>query len=188
MPLYAETERLIVRSLEKTDLPQIVELIGDWDVARWLSSVPYPYSLKHAEEFFERMTEAMQIGKPEYFLLEHKKDRLQMGAIGLHPPREPDPLPGEMVVGYWLGKDYWQQGLMSEALRSVITLAFQCAEVMVLTAATDLANDASQNVLRKAGFTYGGISPRQDPSLRGTAEVTRWQLTRGAYEKGISPS
>jgi RimJ/RimL family protein N-acetyltransferase len=184
--IFAETERLVLRSLDKDDLPRIVELIGDWDVAQWLVSVPYPYSLKNAEEFYAKTANDSHGGATKYFLLQRKSDGKQVGAIGLHPPREPMPEPGELVIGYWLGKEFWGQGLMDEALRAVIALAFKRAEVAAITATADPANHASQKVLRKAGFIYQGIAPRPNgPALRGSSEVTRWQLTREDNEKKV---
>jgi RimJ/RimL family protein N-acetyltransferase len=183
--IHAETPRLILRSPERGDLPRIVELLGAWDVVRWLAAVPYPYTLESAEEFYARMLEALQKGAPEYFLLQRKSDGAQVGAIGLHPSREPRPQPGELVIGYWLGKPFWGQGLMSEAVKSVIDIAFARDGVAVLTSTTDPANAASQSVLRKAGLRFLGITPRCDAgALRGSLEVTRWQLTREEYEAG----
>jgi RimJ/RimL family protein N-acetyltransferase len=181
--IYAETERLTLRSLEKSDLPRIVELIGDWQVARWLTSVPHPYNLSHAEEFYERIAAAVETGKPEYFLLELKRDKQQIGAVGLHPPRLSHPKRGEHVIGYWLGKEYWGRGLMTEALTPVITHAFARQDIALLTAATEPANTASKNVLKKAGLECIGIFPLSDKNaLRGGPDVTRWELTRTNYE------
>jgi 8-oxo-dGTP diphosphatase len=181
--IYAETKRLVLRPLARADLPRVAELIGDWDVARWLAAVPYPYRLTDAEDFYERMEAATKIGRPEYFLMQHKDDG-PIGAIGVHSPREPQPQPGELVIGYWLGKHYWNQGFMSEAIRPVIDITFARAEVAVLTAWTDPDNSGSQNVLRKAGLRCIGLSPRRDPAaVRGSLTVTRWQLTRADCER-----
>lgn len=181
--IYAETERLTLRSLEKSDLPRIVEMIGAWDVARWLTSVPYPYTLKDAEDYYAKMTLSLRQGTPEYFLLQRKSDQQPVGSIGLHAPYEPLPQPGEHVIGYWLGREYWGQGLISEALSSILLLAFARPEIKLLTATTDPANLASQNVLRKAGFASLGISPRRETTrLRGGNNVMRWELTRAAFE------
>jgi RimJ/RimL family protein N-acetyltransferase len=137
-------------------------LIGDWNVARWLVAVPYPYGLQYAEDFYGRMEATIKNGAPEYFLLQRKGGG-PIGAIGVHPPRQPQSPPGEFVIGYWLGKNYWKQGLMSEALRPVIDIAFARADVDVLTATTDPLNRASQNVLRKAVLRCVGLFPRRDP-------------------------
>jgi RimJ/RimL family protein N-acetyltransferase len=180
--IYAETERLILRSLEKSDLPRVVELIGDWDVTQWLAVVPYPYVLKDAEEFFVRMNIVEQKGAPEYFLMQRKSDNAQVGAVGLHPSRE-HPEPGKLEIGYWLGKPYWGQGYMTEAVKAIIDIAFRRSDTMILTSVTDPQNEASQNVLRKVGLRYLGVSPRRDDdgALRGSAEITSWNMTRDAY-------
>jgi len=183
--VFAETPRLILRRLEKADLPALTRLIGEWEVVRWLVSVPYPYRAEHSEEFYATMEKAYQNGQPEYFLMQRKADNTVIGGIGLHPSREEDPpLPDELVIGYWLGRDYWGQGCMTEGVRAVIDLGFGRPEISVLTATTDPANQASQNVLRKAGLDYLGLSPQRDKrALRGSETVTRWQLTRDVYEK-----
>ncbi len=41
---------------------------------------------------------------------------LALGAIGTRPSG----VPGRGDVGYWLGRPYWRQGLMSEALGGLI--------------------------------------------------------------------
>lgn len=181
--IYAETERLILRSLEQDDLPRVAELIGDWDVARWLSVVPHPYTIEDAREFYTRMQNAVRIGAPEYFLIEQKKDGQQVGAVGLHPPRELHPTPGKLMIGYWLGKKFWGQGLMTEAIRPVIRLAFERPTTGILVADANPDNQASQNVLRKSGFDYLGIVPCRHPkSVRSPAEVTTWRLTREDFD------
>ena len=178
MSHYAETPRLIIRPLKKADLPRMVELIGDWEVARWLIYVPHPYGLQDAEDFHEQMQTSMQRGAPEIFMLQMKAAHQIIGAVGLHPSRE-IPTIDELVIGYWLGRDYWRQGYASEAMQSVLGLGFARAHIERITSTTDPANQASQNVLRKAGFHYCGISPRLNKNaLRGSVEVTRWLLTR----------
>lgn len=181
--IYAQTARLILRPLRRDDLLRVAELIGDWDVARWMAVVPYPYRLEDAEAFYERMEAAAQDGAPQYFLMQEKDDG-PIGAIGLHPSRELEPQPGELVLGYWLGAPYWKRGYMSEAIEPVIGFAFARPEVAVLTAVTEPANAASQNVLRKARMRCLGLSPRHDPgALRGSSTVMRWEMTRADYEE-----
>lgn len=188
MTIYAETPRLLLRSLETSDLPRYVALIGAWDVARWLVSVPYPYALKDAEEFQAKMKSAHERGHPELFVLQPKHGADIIGAIGLHPSRETVSAPNELVVGYWLGKECWGQGYMSEAIKPLMGLAFERPTVGCLASTTDPVNAASQNVLRKAGFDYQGISPRKTSdtysnALRGSIDVTRWKLTREDYKR-----
>ena len=180
--VYAETERLVLRGHEDRDIPYVVEYLGDWNVARWQVNTPSPYRRQDAEEFFSKMTDARHRGTPEYFVIEEKRNDQLVGAIGLHPSREPHPKGHEFVVGYWLGKPFWGLGYMTEAVKSVCVLAFARPHLSSVLATTDVLNEASQNVLRKAGFAFLGIHPRaiHESGLRGSDQVTRWELRRGA--------
>ncbi len=179
--IFSETERLRLRSLEKTDLPRLVELIGDWAVAQWLSRVPHPYTIKDAEDWLARTSALESAGKPEYFVLCEKNANILMGACSIHPPQKPDPKPGEAELGYWLGKPFWGQGYMSEAVKAVLPIAFASPDVLLITSRTNPKNQASRNVLRKASFKYLGIFPRTEDDLRGEPECTRWELAKSDY-------
>ncbi|HFI0077167.1 TPA: GNAT family N-acetyltransferase [Streptococcus suis] len=55
-------------------------------------------------------------------------------------------------LSYFLKKDYWGQGLMTEAVRTLVYLAFYEFGMRELTIVTHEENVASQRVARKAGF------------------------------------
>ncbi len=59
-------------------------------------------------------------------------------------------------VGYVLGRRYWQQGLMREALETVCTHCFSSPGIRRLEAEVDPANDASNRVLARLGFVREG--------------------------------
>ena len=46
-----KTERLVLKKPEHKDKQSIISQIGDWEVAKWLSSVPYPYTENDADEW-----------------------------------------------------------------------------------------------------------------------------------------
>jgi len=180
--IFAETERLRLRALRREDLPRYVELIGDWDVARWLSSVPYPYFMKHAEELLARMEAACRAGTPELFLITDKASGEIMGGVGLHAARGVGQTEDRTLaeIGYWLGRTYWGRGVMTEAVKAVLGLGFQRPELRLITAVTDPANHASQNVLRKAGLRYLGTEACARQTLRESESIMRWEVRRAA--------
>ena len=55
-------------------------------------------------------------------------------------------------LGYWLGKDYWGQGIMTNVIRDIVRLAFDKFEINRIYAKPFETNIASQRVLQKAGF------------------------------------
>lgn len=185
--IYSETPRLRLRLLEKSDLPRLTELIGDWDVTKWLAVVPHPYHLSDAEEFYAALSHSDKDTRwpGPYYVMAFKNDNAIIGSVGIRPSREPTPKIGEKVLGYWLGQPYWGQGLMSEAVAAILDLSFQNPEVQIITATTDPANQSSQNVLQKAGFANLGIHPRKEPAVRGSPEIIRWELQRKNYQSGL---
>ena len=44
-----KTERLIIKIPEIDDRFELTQLINDKDVIKWLSDMPFPYTLSHAE-------------------------------------------------------------------------------------------------------------------------------------------
>jgi RimJ/RimL family protein N-acetyltransferase len=180
--VFAETERLRLRAIEKSELPRLTELLDVWDVVRWLTVVPYPYTMQHAEEFFAESELAEASGEPQFYAIAFKSDDLLIGGVGLHPPRGNDTNEGEIEIGYWLGRDYWGRGFMSEAARAVVSLGFARKTTGALTATTALNNVASQNVLLKLGLRNKGLAPRDYPALRGDDQVVKWQITRKEWQ------
>ena len=63
-------------------------------------------------------------------------------------------------IGYWIGQRYWNNGLATEAVRSVVVFGFDTLGLHRIHASTDVSNLASQRVLDKAGFEKEGVLKR----------------------------
>ena len=59
-------------------------------------------------------------------------------------------------VGYWLGEDYWKQGIMSEALKRICAFGFDNYDIERIYAEPFADNKGSRGVLEKAGFILEG--------------------------------
>ena len=59
-------------------------------------------------------------------------------------------------VGYWLGENYWRQGIMSEALKRICAFGFENYDIERIYAEPFADNKGSRGVLEKAGFTLEG--------------------------------
>ena len=57
-------------------------------------------------------------------------------------------------IGYVLNKDYWNQGLATEATKAVIALAFEQLGMNKLIAVHDQDNPASGRVMAKSGMKF----------------------------------
>jgi ribosomal-protein-alanine N-acetyltransferase len=62
--------------------------------------------------------------------------------------------------GYWIGAGFAKRGYMTDAVRTVISYAFDHLRLHRLEAACLPSNEASISLLRKCGFTEEGIARR----------------------------
>lgn len=151
MILQLETERLLLRPPKRSDAPAIAALIGEWDVAKNLGRVPYPYSETDAHEFFDRV-EAKSDDQSDLTLgITLKPSGAYIGGCGVHLREN-----GEFEVGYWIGKPHWGNGYATEAARAVVHAAFAKLKLEKLTAGYFFDNPASGHVLEKLGFLPDG--------------------------------
>ena len=82
-------------------------------------------------------------------------DGTLIGAIGYGPSCNCGlpALPDEPLVGYWIGRPYWNRGYCTAALAQMITLARRDPAIRSLISAHFLDNPASGRVMEHCGFT-----------------------------------
>lgn len=143
-----ESERLILRPHRPTDIQAMAAWLGDYDVARMLARVPYPYGEEDAEAFIAREPTAEQV-----FVIERKADKVFLGSIGINPD-------DGYEFGYWLGKPFWGFGYASVAVHRLVTHAFATMATDVVRAGFFADNPASGHVLAKLGARHNGSRMR----------------------------
>ena len=148
MSLLLETERLLLRYPRAADISKFVPLIGDFDVSKNMSRVPYPYTEDDGCAFIVNISKSIEVGTDHVFAILLKPDTY-IGTCGLHPDRG-------WEFGYWFGKPYWGRGYATEAGRRVVRYAFEDLKVDALKASWFHDNPASGRVLAKLGFQPTG--------------------------------
>ena len=61
-----------------------------------------------------------------------------------------------LILGFWLGRPHWGQGLMTEAGRALLDMAFQVTDLHMVTATARPGNGRSIGVLEACGFEAAG--------------------------------
>jgi RimJ/RimL family protein N-acetyltransferase len=135
-----ETERLVLKEIVDADKERLVSLIGDFQVSKNLSKVPYPYTLDDADEWLERSH------NQKFNLNIFLNDDL-IGGVGLTPAED-----DFYELGYWLGVDYWGQGYATESVMEFLNYAKTNSPCEKLKANVFKENIASTKVLEKNGF------------------------------------
>ena len=92
-----------------------------------------------------------------FFIFSRDGDRLQ-GGITLSNVRRGVAQTG--TLGYWVGKPYSRQGVMSDAIRCMLRFCFESLRLHRVDAACLPRNMASRGVLAKAGFREEGFAPK----------------------------
>jgi ribosomal-protein-alanine N-acetyltransferase len=175
LPVF-QTSRLLLKPVSLADTQAYQKYFVDYEVVRFLSSaVPWPYPENGVEYFLENLILPQQ-GIDRWcfgIFLKSNPDEL-IGCVDLW--REPRP----ENRGFWLGKKFWGQGIMTEAVGPITDYAFNELGFEVLYFSNAVGNTASRRVKEKAGATLLGVRPASFVSAEFThAEL--WELKKENY-------
>jgi RimJ/RimL family protein N-acetyltransferase len=173
-----QTIRLLLRMPTLDDAPRVQQLADDYEVAKMLALLPYPYTLQDAYSFISMVREDWESGDTYTFAIMHKAEDALIGVIGLGNNRRH--LRGEM--GYWIGQPYWGQGYASEAARRVIQFGFETLGLERISATHFAHNPASGRVMQKAGMRYEGLLRGHFIKWGQPVDMAQYAILRGDYE------
>jgi ribosomal-protein-alanine N-acetyltransferase len=146
-----KAKRFTLRPYRKRDLPSIVKHINDKAIAGNTLTIPYPYTMKDAEEWYRRVrNRARRKGsRAKEFAIDVNGEAV--GYVAIFPK-------GHIAgIGYWLGRAYWNKGIMTEVVREITKYGFDELGLRRIHASTFPQSKASQRVLQKNGFELEGI-------------------------------
>jgi RimJ/RimL family protein N-acetyltransferase len=172
-----KTSRLALRPLRRGDAGAIERLAGDWAVARFTASVPHPYAEGMGAAWLSSLGKAGPHSDEIVMAIERRFRRSFMGCIGLR--RGEDGRSGDL--GFWLGRRYWGNGFMSEAVAAFLGFAFADLGLERVEAAAMPENQPSIRVQEKMGFAFHRREMRPAPARGGSVAVEVRVLERGAF-------
>jgi ribosomal-protein-alanine N-acetyltransferase len=152
-PPFLETERLFLRGFEPGDAPALARNCNDMNVVRWTSSHPFPYELKHAEEFIANREREYLENKAVVFGAFLKGSGDLVGGVGFHNLGTNER--GEL--GYLVARAHWGHGYATEFAGRAVRHAFEDMKLVRVHAGVFSGNDASVRVLTKLGFKAEGV-------------------------------
>ena len=86
-------------------------------------------------------------------------------------------------IGYCIGKNWWHQGITSEALKAVIGFLFREVGFNRIMARHDANNPHSGGVMKKCGMKYEGTIRQGDRNNQGICDVVQYAILRCDWEK-----
>jgi len=169
----------MLRRLRASDAEPIFALYNNWQVVRWMSSPPWPYTIDHAHTFVRERMKTRQ--NPAGTILVICVGDALIGAIDWMPSS--DPAAGRTsVLGYWLGQPYWGRGYMTEAARVFITHLFASGAGDSIRSGAFSDNAASLRVQEKLGFVRDGETLLASRPRGGEFPHVNTVLTRSRFE------
>ena len=138
------TDRLILRPLAAEDAQPIASLVGNWNVARWLAQVPFPYTLADAEAFI--VDASLRPADRQGVVRAIARENRLIGLVSIET-RGAGP-----VLGFWLGESYWGNGYMSEAAEALVGDYFSRTLAPEIRSGYLDGNLASARIHEKLGF------------------------------------
>lgn len=146
------TTRLRLRPARESDIPDLVRLLGDPQVARWTMRVPQPYTEPDARHWLTLQDGMYRDGTGWNVAIAGLEDDALVGGIGLRL----EPAHAIAELGYWIGVPFWNRGYATEAGRAALAHAFGPLALRRVWGAYFSGNDASGRVLRKLGMRPEG--------------------------------
>ena len=155
MNLEFKTGRILIRPLRLSDAESIHRNVDDEAVSKWTLYIPHPYPPDGAEKFIRR-TKYNRLRKKAFtFGIVPIESNHAVGVVDLTDVNRSDQ---KAELGYWLGRDYWGRGIMTEAVGLILNFGFNQLNLHRISADVFEPNLASQKVLEKSGFVREGLA------------------------------
>lgn len=185
-PAYRiETRRLVVRCYNPSDVQMLadsvtesVEHLRPW--MPWSYNEPEPIEVKL--DRLKRFRGMFDLGQDFVYGIFNLEETRLLGGTGLHTRLGES----ELEIGYWIHKDFTNQGLVTESTAALVKVAFEILHVHRLEIHCDPANHASAAIPRKLGFTHEGTLRAKTPFLDRWSDSMIWGLLESEYPSSQS--
>ena len=152
-----ETNRLLLRKVQEADVKDIFDCwMQDEDVSRymcWKASG----DIAETQSFVQFELEQIENEKWNRWIIELKETGRIIGTCLVFYNEEDDE--SHWDISYNLGKKYWGNGYITEAMKAVMRFAETALGMEECVTAYAKVNTSSANVLHKLGFTDEAVIP-----------------------------
>ena len=170
-----ETKRLVLRRLTESDAGAMFRnWASDPEVTRFLT---WPTHTDVNVTRYVLGTWLPLYGKPDYYHWAITLKENGEEPIGTIHGLVNDDLQ-QITVGYCLGRAWWHQGIMSEAVQAVIGFFFDRVEANSICSYHDPNNPHSGMVMKHCGMKYEGTRRASDRNNTGICDISWYSILR----------
>lgn len=169
-----ETKRLTLRKFKMEDAEAMYKnWASDDEVVKYLTW-PAHSSVSVTREVLKNWT--AQYSRKDYYqwaIVLKENGSEPIGAIGVNTYKDSVSM---MHIGYCLGRQWWHNGIMSEALQCVMDFLFDKVGAERIESLHDPNNPHSGDVMKKCGMKYEGTLRHADRNNQGICDASYYAM------------
>lgn len=162
------TSRLILREPTLADAPCYALGVGEYEVTKFLTPVPYPYTLAMAVDWLRQAGPATP---DRSMLIIELPGKGVIGCVSLISE-----------LGFWIARPHWNKGYVTEAATALLDWHFAGTEAQSVPSSAHHNNAASLAVQRKLGFVPTAREMRFSQTLQHNVEHVVTTLSRQNWQ------
>ena len=182
-PPLIETPRLLLRAVRPGDADDLFAYARDPEISRFTTWNAYG-SVADAHRFLRIVLDQYRTGKIGLWGIEHRATQRFIGTIGLTGEGEAGAfVHGRAELAYALSREFWNQGLITEAAHAIVDFGFTSWDLNRIEARCLVPNLASARVMEKIGMKFEGIL-RQHIYVKGAFhDLKIYAILKNDWEK-----
>lgn len=175
-----ETERLILRKFKTTDYENMFKNCGsDPKVTRFVAWETHK-TIKDSEEIIDKWILEYEDNKTYNWAIELKETNEVIGNISIVKLEDRH---SSCEIGYCIGSEFWNQGIVTEAFKAVIKFLFEEVGFNRICAKYNTVNKASGRVMEKCNMTYEGTLREAKYGKNGVYSLGVYSILRSEWIK-----
>lgn len=174
-----ETERLVLRPFVMEDAPAMYEnWADDPQVTKYLTWEPHK-DVEETGKILAEWIEGYSCGSRYNWAIALKES--EDVVIGNISVPEQNPKVESVTIGYCLGKNWWRQGIMTEAFKEVIRFFFEDEGANRVEALHDIRNPGSGKVMAACGLKKEGTLRQAGWNIQGICDECIYGIVASDY-------
>ena len=170
-------ERIVIRNLRFSDADDYYEYGKDELVGPMAGWKPFP-----SKEISDRILTGNLVSKETYAITINNR---LVGTISLYN-KAYRKYNKAKTLGFSLRSDYWNQGIMTEAVKLMIQYTFTKTDCEILEVGHHIDNLRSKSVILKCGFKYDGRFNKYKVLYDGSlVDVDFYSMEKADYERSL---